>query len=188
MKALLVTLAVISLSILDSVNTVIVIKPNRPNEIKTALIFLTQEPLNEKIYQAPLLQLANKSELWIAIKSIWALPSGVKPAINETIDILLKSGLSDLSQVWLGGHSKAADILQDVNLKDSMPTFKLAGLILLNSYLKQSNYDNFNSLPVLTIGGELDGLVRVTKFAESSYFDSELSRMTFIIEGMNHFQ
>ena len=45
---------------------------------------------------------------------------------------------------------------------------------------------------VLTIGAELDGLARITRLAESYYFDNLITTKdgsnTIIIPGMNHYQ
>jgi len=193
MKAFLLMLAAFSLV---SVQAIIIIPPSQPETQglpDTALIFLTPESISENAYHSPLLHLANKTteiRLWIAIASAHISPDMSQLAITASVELLVKSGLKiqadNSTQFWLGGHSTAADSLQE--FKSLPPAFKPAGLVLLSSYLKPNNYQPLDSLPVLTIGGDLDGLVRVTKLAESNYFDSGLNKMTFIIEGMNHFQ
>lgn len=45
----------------------------------------------------------------------------------------------------------------------------IAGLIQLASFLDRKHKDTKFNFPVLQIGGALDGLARVTRFAESFY-------------------
>ena len=70
---------------------------------------------------------------------------------------------------------------------------KVSGLILEGSYIQRNNYGNAKSLiNVLTIGAELDGLVRITRIAESYYFDKigafQIPTQTLVLAGMNHYQ
>lgn len=69
----------------------------------------------------------------------------------------------------------------------------MSGLILEGSYIQRKNYANAKSLVnVLTIGAELDGLVRITRIAESYYFDKigafKIPTQTLVLAGMNHYQ
>jgi hypothetical protein len=74
----------------------------------------------------------------------------------------------------------------------------VAGVILEGSYVERKNRDKIMNDPtvpnILTIGGELDGLNRITRMAEAYYFDmknprsSNLEILTLIVKGMNHYQ
>ena len=72
-----------------------------------------------------------------------------------------------------------------------------AGLILEGSFVTRSNRENidqFQNLPILTLGAELDGLSRITRLAESYHFNQKndpktpYNQITVVINKMNHFQ
>ena len=87
-------------------------------------------------------------------------PLAVGPAIYNIKGEMAKLGISN-EIIYYAGHSLGGINLQDFvkNLKDK------SGLILLGAYMKLT-YENPSvnyGIPVLTIAGELDGLVRITR-------------------------
>ena len=70
------------------------------------------------------------------------------------------------NNIYLAGHSLGGMGAVDYGVKYPK---NIAGLIQLASFLKRKHKNTIFSFPVLQIGGTLDGLSRVTRFAESFY-------------------
>ena len=98
------------------------------------------------------------------------------------------------SDIFFAGHSIGGMMLQDY-LNDN----KQAGIgqILLGSFLFRKYRNVTYSVPTLTIGGELDGLCRVTRIMEAYYHrilhasDHQSAIRSFpvvVVEGMTHMQ
>ena len=77
------------------------------------------------------------------------------------------AGISSLenAQVFVGGHS-----LGGIFARDLVVSQKLGGLVLFASYLNADSKNNASlanyPYPVLTLGGERDGLTRITRIAK----------------------
>ena len=136
---------------------------------------------------------------------------GLKKAIKRVAMELQDNGLSNSHSTFFSGHSVGGAllpyILKDLNnLPDGFN--KPDGMILLASFLvrefrSESIPDigpgqySFPNCPVLSIGAELDGLARITRFAEAYY--NQITQNTDIdnakqnlpitmIKGMTHMQ
>ena len=123
---------------------------------------------------------------------------------NSPNPVLLGSKLNEVekdlgfekSKTFLSGHS-----LGGIFSRPEASSRGYAGLILMGSYLANGLLDGSSSsdsaLPVLTLGGELDGLTRITRialsyqdhlqYAEAHSAEQALSqRPVFVIPGVNH--
>ncbi len=86
-------------------------------------------------------------------------------AVNEAVKYLKERGIDQATNhVFLAGHSAGGIFASDAPLR-----FKLPGLILLASYLPRTPVIGKNltdyERPVLTLGGELDGLTGINYMA-----------------------
>ncbi len=66
-----------------------------------------------------------------------------------------------------------------------------SGQILLGSFLQRKNRSAAYAFPTLTMGGELDGVCRVTRIMEEYWhrtLHSPDSFLTVVVNGMSHFQ
>ena len=136
---------------------------------------------------------------------------GLKKAITRVTTELQNNGLPDTYSTFFTGHSVGGAllpyILKDLNnLPDGFN--KPNGMILLASFLVREfrsksipdvgpGQYSFPNCPVLSIGAELDGLARISRFAEAYY--NQISQNTNIVEakkmlpvtmikGMTHMQ
>jgi hypothetical protein len=136
---------------------------------------------------------------------------GLKGAIKRVAQELQDSGIPEDHSTFYAGHSVGGAlipyILKDLNnLPDGFNTPD--GMILLAAFLVRSfrgksepdigpGQYSFPNCPVLSIGAELDGLARISRFAEAYY--NQISQNTNIveakktlpvtmIEGMTHMQ
>ena len=136
---------------------------------------------------------------------------GLKKAINRVTQELLDAGIPEDHSTFYAGHSVGGAlmpyILKDLNnLPDGFN--KPDGMILLAAFLVRAfrgeskpeigpGQYSFPNCPVLSIGAELDGLARISRFAEAYY--NQISQNTNIveakkklpvtmIEGMTHMQ
>ncbi len=136
---------------------------------------------------------------------------GLKGAIKRVAQELQDSGIPEDHSTFYAGHSVGGAlmpyILKDLN---NLPNGfnKPDGMILLAAFLVRSfrgksepdigpGQYSFPNCPVLSIGAELDGLARISRFAEAYY--NQISQNTNIveakktlpvtmIEGMTHMQ
>ena len=136
---------------------------------------------------------------------------GLKGAIKRVAQEMQDTGIPEDHSTFYAGHSVGGAlmpyILKDLNnLPDGFN--QPDGMVLLASFLvrsfrSESNPDigpgqySFPNCPVLSIGAELDGLARISRFAEAYY--NQISQNTNIveakktlpvtmIEGMTHMQ
>lgn len=125
-------------------------------------------------------------------------PVDLGPRIDSLLREMKAKGL-DLSTVKLfyGGHSLGSVFIQDHlqqyhGKKGPLGgSVQVQGLMLMGGFIQRKyTYPSF-SYPVstLTIGGELDGLARVTRTAEAFYHQSELERFPVVVlPGVTHMQ
>lgn len=167
-------------------------------------------PLMQKIQES----LSNYA-VWIAVPHVPldVAAIGLKNAVHRVTQGLYDAGLStkDEQTVFYGGHSLGGAIMPMlVNTPSDLPSSfdKPKGMILNGAFLtrsfkteaipdKNAGQYVFNTCPVLTIGGELDGLCRITRVAEAKYTQIDLSIdpvsnlhyfPVTVIEGMSHMQ
>ena len=121
---------------------------------------------------------------------------GLKGAIKRVAQELQDNGIPEDHSTFYAGHSVGGAlmpyILKDLkNLPDGFN--KPDGMILLAAFLVRSFRGKsepeigpgqylFPNCPVLSIGAELDGLARISRFAEAYY--NQISQNTNIVEGL----
>jgi hypothetical protein len=189
----------------------LVLKPNNGNDIsivnEAGLIIIQGAGIDSANYKQFATDLQSKfsGKLWVSVPQFilsTPQPLQISQKIYEGIDSLTKAGLNINKDMpfFFVGHSLGGIMLQDFILDqknvDKLPV-KVAGLILEGSYITRSNRDklsNANIPNILTIGGELDGVNRITRMVEAYYFDKQNPRfsnfeiMTLIVKGVNHYQ
>mmetsp|Transcript_129350 Transcript_129350/g.322460 ORF Transcript_129350/g.322460 Transcript_129350/m.322460 type:complete len:579 (-) Transcript_129350:79-1815(-) len=127
------------------------------------------------------------------------LPPELGPSIDSALQALQSKGL-DLSaaRLFYGGHSLGSVFIQDhlaAHLGPDGPLHgkvNVTGQVLMGGFIQRKYLYPRWSYPVstLTVGGELDGLARITRLAEAFYH----SRGRFgdfpveVVPGMTHMQ
>lgn len=117
-------------------------------------------------------QAASEFNLWVAIPSFLIntpnpgqINSKIKSAISAIADAGFPGGIVDPAKdVVVAGHSLGGIFSQKTVVQDGY-----AAVVMFGSYISSTNgyhiYDY--PKPVLTLGGEMDGLTRVTRIAKS---------------------
>ena len=124
-------------------------------------------------------------------------PLQLGSGITASIAALRKAGLPPTAPIVVIGHSLGGAMLQDWAGKN-------AGLVqaqvLMGSTLLRKHRDNGYAVPTMMMSGDLDGLLRVARQAESVHVYAnnqsrtttgggwENSTIVSIIEGMSHYQ
>ena len=201
-------LSIFLLSLLGFCSSTIVLQPADPSRdgIDAGAIFIQGAEISAKNYVSFCKQLQQKfnGKLWVAVAEFplsTPEPLLIGKLIDEAYTSLEKAGLklSSSTPFFFIGHSLGGIMLQD-NIFKSIYTksfpFKVAGLILEGSYVERKHYDKMsNSLtpPILALGGALDGVNRISRMAESRYFDMKdnlpiFKKLTLLVPGMNHYQ
>lgn len=190
--------------------TIILTPPTKSGAIFNAsLIFLQGASIpasNYKQYAQQLQQKfrygSNPANLWVALTEF---PGDIAEPL--LIDEVIKNALKELnnagftinsnSVAFFGGHSLGGAMLQDYLLTDnqfSKLPVPVTGIILEDAYVTRNNRPTTLESqvpPILTLGAELDGLCRLTRIAESFYFNTNTSAqniVTIAVWGMNHYQ
>merc|ERR1712166_1201581 len=115
------------------------------------------------------IQEASPLKLWVAIPSFLLNcpnPGQIDSKIKDAVSQVKSGGFSGVTpstDVFISGHSLGGIFSQTVVAKGGY-----AGLVLFGSYLTKTFSNNLKSFkyPVLTLGGELDGLTHITRIAE----------------------
>ncbi len=165
-----------------------------------ALILVPGASIESKFYTKFFQTLQTKYPgLWVAMTEFtFSTPNPIQinDQINKALEQLKNSGLNYTKEtpLFFVGHSLGGVFLQDYVLskvnQDALPV-RVAGLVLEGSYIVRKNYDLVKNAAVpalLTISGELDGLNRISRVAETVYFDAkdanrDVQRMTYVIPG-----
>jgi len=168
-----------------------------------AVIFVPGASIESKFYTKFFQTLQKKYPgLWIAMTEyVFSTPNPIQidNEFNKAFDQLKESGLNYTKETpfFFIGHSLGGVFLQDYVFgkvsQNTMPVM-VAGMVLEGSYIVRKNYNlakNATVPALLTISGELDGLNRISRMAESAYFDtkdgnSDVLRMSYVISGKNH--
>jgi hypothetical protein len=172
----------------------------RDHSASSALIFVPGCFVRPDQYDALAESIQKQSDqnLWVIVPSVplgAANPLTIRKVIKDSIEELRRSGYSG-ENIFLGGHSLGAAFLPNV-LEEFVD--EVAGLVMLGCFVTRENQEvvDSNRVPTLTLCGELDGLVRTSRIAESYHHaitskgdtdEAKLTNPVVLIEGMNHFQ
>ena len=204
-----ISIFILSLISLSSC-TIILTPPNLNREgIDAGAVFIQGAEINAKNYMLFCKELQQKfdGKLWIAIADFplsTPEPLLIGKIIDESYTSLEKAGLklNKNTPFFFIGHSLGGIMMQDnifgqIYSKSSYPV-KVAGLILEGSYIERKHLDKMSNPltpPILALGGALDGVNRISRMAESRYFDMQnqdnlalFKRLTLLVPGMNHYQ
>jgi hypothetical protein len=139
-------------------------------------------------------------KIWVSVPDVFGnLPLSflAGKAIKKGISNLYSAGMDKNAKIYLAGHSLGGVAIGKFA---EQSTANISGLILLGSFLDRSLRGKDLKTRVVQIGGELDGLSRITRFAEEFYhrsYDKETRKYVsngsndspvFVIKGMNHMQ
>lgn len=175
---------------------------------EVGLIFIQGAQISAKNYVKTFQALQQKfnGNLWIALAEFpfdvpQPLTFGME--VNNCFSELKKAGFqyNKDTPFFFAGHSLGSVFLQDFILNKSNTDSMLCsvkGLILEGGYIVRKNRNLVENSTlvesVLTISGELDGVNRISRMAESLHFDLKfqnrngIKRMTHLVPGMNHYQ
>jgi len=162
-------------------------------------------PNTDYVEVAKAIQSASSQRLWVAIPSFLIntpnpgqINSKIKAAIGAIESAGYPGGMGAVKaseDVVVGGHSLGGIFSQSAVVKDGY-----TALVLFGSYLSSINGYAVNKYPkpVLTLAGELDGLTRITRIAQSwsemeAYIASEApadryNRPVVALAGVSHSQ
>lgn len=175
----------------------IILKPIKEGEIQVGLIFIQGTGFSTESY-LPLVQAIQETSnysLWVGIPQMpLDIPEEyfIEFELPRLIGRMQEQGFTS-EIIFYGGHSAGGDLIQDYTL--GISTFA-TGQILLGSFLHRKHREQY-PVSTLTIGGELDGLVHISRIAES-YWNSILQDPDFtnattnfpvvVLEGVTHSQ
>ena len=186
----------------------IIIKPTNIQGLDVGVIFIQGAEIDAKNYILFANQLQEKfnGNLWLALTQFplnTPEPVLIEKTIYESLSDLKNAGLKVNSETpfFFIGHSLGGTIIQDylftIITKNSFP-LKISGIILEGCFIQRKHLnqaDNPSTPPILSLSGSLDGLNRISRMAESRYFEikkaenlSLFKRVTLIVDGMNHYQ
>ena len=198
MRSISIAIVAITLLFVIANGDDVIWKPKKTVQQSVALIVIQGAQINPRLY-APLvdaLQNIAQFSLWVGIPE-YQLDIPEPLEIGSGIDRILKSmqsnGMNVSVPVFFAGHSLGGVILQDY-LQNNPALAN--GQILFGSFLLEKYRNTTYKVPTLTIGGELDGLTRITRIMEAYYHqvlkvDNQNSSSMFpviVINGMTHFQ
>jgi hypothetical protein len=193
----------ISNVLIQYVSSTIVLNPiHKPlfDDSEVGLIFVQAAQVDPSNYKniSYLLQQKFPSKLWISLVEFPAnIPTAdlIAKQIDASFAALAQQGfkITPNTPFFFSGHGIGAILIQDYvlnNFKTLSTKCKPQGLILEAGYVQRKNYNIQKGVNnILAISGELDGLNRISRMAESLYFGNSLqNQLTLIVNGMNHYQ
>jgi hypothetical protein len=183
----------------------VIIKPLVAGLSPVGVFFIQGASIDAEAY-VPLAQvvqqgLANNSlSAWVGIPSFLgdiAEPAALEVGITRVQHLLQAAGLPASAPLFVVAHSLGGATIQ-IYTEAKRSMFKgqvLLGAFLLRLFLNGTT----NNIPTLTVGGELDGLSRVSRIAESYYHqilhprgqftrNATLNYPVTVVRGMSHMQ
>ena len=181
-----------------SIGDDVILKPLKQGQPQVGMVFIQGFEIKPEQYipLATAIQNASNYSLWVGIPDFtFDIPEPIE--ISEEVERIIKSlqmaGMNTTS-IFFAAHSLGGIILQ--NYIHDNPSMGFAQ-VLMGSYILRKYRDDTYPVPTLTIGGELDGLSRVTRIMEA-YYHSVLHAQSreeaiknfpvTLIEGMSHME
>mmetsp|Transcript_24346 Transcript_24346/g.35707 ORF Transcript_24346/g.35707 Transcript_24346/m.35707 type:complete len:589 (+) Transcript_24346:59-1825(+) len=188
----------------------IILQPPSTKNGPTSVLFFAQGADIETSQYVDILgqlQQAVDFPLWVGIPqcpdNIAAIPNAISNGIDRINEKMISEGMN-ANYFFYGGHSLGGAMMPDY--VNSTVSTTATGMVLMGSFLTRKYKTGATAegrpqvsypVPTLTIGGELDGLCRMTRIAENIYTqitfseDPETAAVYMpvtMIEGMNHMQ
>ncbi|GMH99340.1 hypothetical protein TrST_g3567 [Triparma strigata] len=188
---------------------VILSPPEGKNGEPKALYFAQGADISTDQYSSILSLLQEKVSfpLWVGIPQcpadVAAIPFGLSSGISRIQKAMTKQGMPSPSHSFYAGHSLGGAMMPDyvASKPDEADAMFLLGSFITRKYKTGSTSGGRPQVefpvPTLTVGGELDGLCRISRIVEALYtqvtFDENPDDQTdympvTVIEGMNHMQ
>lgn len=143
------------------------------------------------------LQNISKYSLWVGVPEFpldTPEPLAMPGAVKRILASMQSAGMPKTSKLFFVAHSLGGIILQDYLASNP---HLATGQVLMGSFLL-SKYRNISyPVPTMTLGGELDGLCRISRIMEEFYFrithaqDADTAASNFpvlVIRGLSHIQ
>ena len=143
------------------------------------------------------LQNVSTYSLWVGVPEFpldTPEPLAISSGVQRIIKSMTSAGMPATAKIFFIAHSLGGIIIQDYLASNPKMA---AGQVLMGSFLL-SKYRNTNyPVPTMTLGGEMDGLCRVTRIMEEYYFrilhaaDPDTALRNFpvlVIQGLSHIQ
>lgn len=176
----------------------VILKPVKTGPQEAALVIIQGAYVKPDQYTplAAAIQAASALTLWVGIPELpldLAEPLVLSNGISRVVRSMTEQGMNT-SSIFYSGHSLGGAMIQDYVYKNSNSSW---GQILMGAYLLRKYRNQTYPVPTLTVGGELDGLTRVTRIMEEYYHrifmatDMQAAIRSFpvvVIKGMSHFQ
>ena len=177
----------------------IIVKPSKAGGEEIGVVVIQGAQITPDSYTPLITQLQNVSKysVWVGIPQFplntpepLVLPGGVQRILTSLKD----KGMPATAKIFFIAHSLGGIILQDYLA--SNPAIATAQ-VLMGSFLLSKYRNTTYRVPTMTLGGELDGLCRVTRIMEEFYFrivqakyaDTALSNFpVLVIKGLTHIQ
>ena len=176
----------------------VLLKPIKKGKSDVGLIMIQGAQIKPDMY-SPVMKAVQKASdytLWVGIPEFTldiAEPLVLKGGIERTITAMQNAGMKT-DKIFYAGHSLGGATLQ--SFVKSNPN-GVTGVILMGAFVSRGNYNTSYPVPTLTIGGELDGLSRVTRIMEGFYHqvlhssqgsDAVKNSPVVVIQGLSHMQ
>lgn len=177
----------------------IILKPSKGGLEEIGVVVIQGAQITPESYLPLISQLQNVSKysVWVGIPQFplntpepFVFPGGVQRILASLKD----RGMPATAKIFFIAHSLGGIILQDYLV--SNPSIATAQ-ILMGSFLLSKYRNSTYGVPTMTLGGELDGLCRVTRIMEEFYVrivkakdaDTALSNFpVLVIKGLSHIQ
>ena len=150
----------------------VVLPPSETEGVPVGLVMIEGAQITPESY-IPLLNATQRAasgaglSLWVGVPQfLGSVPDPVRISadVNTILQQMNKAGLPDGSPLFIAGHSLGGAMVQSYTAQHSS---KFKGQILMGSFLLRSEEAKQYPVSTLTIGGELDGLCRVTRMGEA---------------------
>lgn len=172
------------LCLLGTSETTVILKPTKKSSPQVGLVFVqgAEIPARNYLNFSAQLQERFNGSLWIALLEFpldLPDPIQIQSTVKNSLTDLRLNGFnySGATPFFFAGHSLGGVVLMGYLAENYMSLssqIDFKGVILEGSFIQKNKLNKTRSSsfpPVLTLGAELDGLARITRMAESYYYD-----------------